>query len=263
MNKTYHLAISTCPNDTFIFHALIHGLVQCPGMPDLKFQLTLGDVEELNHLAQSGKVDVCKISAAAYARVERDYALLSSGGALGFGCGPVIVARPGVKEFGSIAVPGEMTTAAALLERHGGYTGERRFMRFDKIMPAVLAGEVDAGVLIHEGRFVFQQKGLELVLDLGAWWEESFAIPLPLGVIVARRTLGETFITAMEQGIARSIEFAQLHPVAALPYINSLAQELDGTCIQQHVDTYVTPYSLDMGDTGRRALDLLLGKVQA
>jgi 1,4-dihydroxy-6-naphthoate synthase len=258
----YSLAISTCPNDTFIFHALVHGLVVCPGFEERRPELCLADVEELNSLAMRGEVDVCKISAAAWRQVRGDYALLGSGAALGFGCGPVLVARPGADTFRRIAIPGESTTAALLLERHGGFPCERVAMRFDRIMPALAAGEVDAGVLIHEGRFVFHQHGLELVLDLGAWWERATGLPIPLGIIVARRDLGPTFIAALERGVALSLEHAQDCPEASAPWIASLAQELDPATIQRHIETYVTPLSLDMGVEGRRALDILSGEVQ-
>ncbi len=259
--KTYGLAISTCPNDTFIFHALVHGLVACPGFEERRPELRLADVEELNRQAMRTEVDVCKISAAAWRQVRGDYALLASGAALGFGCGPVLVARPGVDTFQRIAIPGENTTAALLLERHGGFPGESVAMRFDRIMPALAAGEVDAGVLIHEGRFVFRQHGLELVLDLGAWWERATGLPIPLGIIVARRDLEPTFIAAVERGVVLSLEYARAHPEASAAWIASLAQELDPATIQRHIETYVTPLSLDMGVEGRRALDCLVGEV--
>ena len=252
------LGISPCPNDTFIFHALIHGLAP----PDPGFSLSrlvMADVEELNGLAVRGELDIVKISLAAVADAAQHYRLLSCGGALGRGCGPLLVARQGRDPqvpFETLALPGARTTAALLVEM-AGVAGRRVQLRYDEIMPAVARGEVDAGVVIHEGRFTYAQHGLELVEDFGAWWERGYGLPLPLGVIAVKRTLGADVAGIVSRAIRESLTHAWDHPEASREFIARHAQELSPQVTAEHIDTFVNPFSLDVGQEGRAAIEAL------
>ncbi len=259
----YTLGLSPCPNDTFIFHALLHGLVPSP------CQLTphLADVEELNTLVARKVPEFSKISVGELVRSHQHYAMLSAGAALGFGCGPLLVARKGTPDetlrSGCIAIPGQMTTANLLLTLTGAFQGERREMLFSKVIDAVADGEVDLGVIIHEGRFTYAQKGLVKVLDLGEWWEKTYHLPLPLGGIVVRRDISESLASAMEQAIAESLRYARAHPAASRAYIRAHAQELSDAVIDAHIQTFVTDFSLDLGKEGRAAVTHLLSEALA
>lgn len=252
------LGISPCPNDTFIFHALIHGLIQSePGF--CLSRLVMADVEELNGLASRGELDIVKISLAAVADASAHYRLLSCGGALGRGCGPLLVTRQGRDRqmaFETLALPGARTTAALLAEM-AGVPGRRVQLRYDEIMPAVARGDVDAGVVIHEGRFTYAQQGLELVEDFGAWWESRYNLPLPLGVIAVKRTLGAGVAGAVSQAIRASLSHAWNNPEASREFVARNAQELSPEVTAAHIDTFVTPFSLDVGDEGRSAIEAL------
>jgi len=262
MPKTLYLGISPCPNDTFIFFALIHGKI---GLPSLRFETALADVQQLNEAALLGTFDVVKVSAAVYARLKESYVLLRSGGALGWGCGPLLVARTpvGTPELAHacIAVPGSLTTANRLLQLHGFHSGRVLIKRYDEILPAVAHGEAEAGLVIHEGRFTYHRYGLHHVLDLGAWWEQRTGLPLPLGCILARKDLGRETHLALEEAIRRSLDYAQGHPEEAAPYVRSLAQEMEEATIQEHIDTFVTSYSRDLGPDGLRAVEMLTAAV--
>jgi len=260
MSSPLTLAISTCPNDTFIFHGLVHGLVDMTAFADRPPQLILEDVEACNCLALQGRVDICKVSAAIWPALRDRYELLHSGAALGRGNGPVLVTRADNSRdagFESIAIPGEHTTAARLLERYGEPDARRLAMRFDRIPKAVLDRKADAGVLIHEGRFTFASQGLRLVRDLGAWWEERFGLPLPLGCIVARRDLGAQRVRMVDAAVRQSLERANRNPEGCMDWVRSLARELDEEAIRQHIETFVTAWSLDMGHEGREAIATL------
>lgn len=262
MSAVLTLGISTCPNDTFIFHGLIHGLVDLSGLGGVPPRVTLADVEELNRLALGNALHVCKVSAAVWPRLASHYALLSSGAALGRGNGPVLVTRQEEKKdagFTSIAIPGEHTTAALLLERYGEAQAERLAIRFDRIPQAVLQGQAEAGVLIHEGRFTYAAQNLRLVRDLGQWWEQMFALPLPLGCIVARKDLGEERIGRIDAAVRESLELALQNPDRTMEFVRRHAQELDDHAIRQHIETFVTPHSLNMGQEGRQAMARLTG----
>lgn len=258
MQPQISLGISPCPNDTFIFHALIHGLA--PAEPGFSLsRLVLADVEELNGLAARGELDVVKISMAAVAALPGDYRLLSAGAALGRGCGPLLVTRADRDPdtpFATLALPGARTTAA-LLAGMAGIPGVRRQLRYDQVLPAVAEGAVDAGVVIHEGRFTYAALGLSLVLDFGVWWEEHFGLPLPLGVIAAKRSLGPERILQVEAAIRASLAHAWKHPEDGREYVAGLAQELAPEVLQAHIDTFVTSFSQDMGPEGRRAVAAL------
>jgi len=259
MTQLLTLGYSPCPNDTFIFHALVHGKIPLPG---ITIQERLEDVETLNQLARQKILDLTKISFHAYGHLREDYVLLASGSALGRGCGPLVVARSPLtmEELRGlpIAIPGELTTANLLLQLHGEGFEQVRPMPFDRIMACVAGGELPAGVIIHESRFTFRRHGLHQVIDLGQWWEEETGSPIPLGGILARRDLGRGWILALEQGIAASLRHAWQHPEEPRTYIKANAQELDDSVIDQHIGLYVNDFSLDLGATGRQAVATLL-----
>ncbi len=261
MQDTLTLGISPCPNDTYIFHALLHGLVPLP----FKVHFVLADVEELNARALNGELMATKLSAGVLPKVLPRYAVLRSGGALGFGCGPLLIAReplsPEKQSTASIAIPGRMTTAALLLQLHGHFQGPREEMIFDAVMPYVQEGKADMGLIIHEGRFTYAEKGLHKILDLGQWWEDTHAAPLPLGLITVRRDVPKSMALALEQAISQSILYAHTHPEASADFIKSHAQELSQEVTAAHIATFVNDYSLDLGSTGQKALELLLSKV--
>lgn len=255
------LGISPCPNDTYIFSALIEGRVAVPdslGPVSAHF----ADVEELNAMAKRGLLDVTKLSASAVADVLEDYVILNAGGALGRGCGPLLVARdrvvPADLADAPIAVPGLLTTANLLLSLHGGFRGPREERVFDAIMPAVADGEFAAGVIIHEGRFTYAKRGLHLVLDLGAWWEGAVNAPLPLGVIAAKRSLGEAALRRIDALIRASLENANAAPEAGKIFIRSHAQEMEDDVLARHIATFVNEFSLDLGTEGRAAVEALV-----
>lgn len=255
-----HLGISPCPNDTYIFAALVEGRLALPD--DMGPLVThFADVEELNALARQGRLDVTKVSAAAVASITDEYAVLHAGGALGRGCGPLLVAtRPARVEDlhkAPIAIPGAATTANALLSLHGGFAGPRRELMFDAIMPALLAGEYPAGVIIHESRFTYASHGLHLVLDLGAWWEQATGAPIPLGVIVARRSLGEKTLRRLSTSIRQSLEAANADPAAGADFIRAHAKEMDEAVLARHIATFVNEFSLDLGEEGCLAIERL------
>jgi 1,4-dihydroxy-6-naphthoate synthase len=254
------IGFSPCPNDTFIFCALIHGKVRAA---DLTFAPpALADVETLNEWALAGRLDVTKLSFHALGHVLDRYTLLNGGAALGRGCGPLLVARPGVDlaglAAGKVAIPGRFTTAAMLLRLFAPECSTPVIMRFDQIMPALAAGEVDAGVIIHESRFTYQQHGLTLLLDLGAWWENLTGLPIPLGGIAARRSLGEDRLRIIEEAIRASVRWGFAQPGACLPYIRQHAQELDDQVIGDHIGLYVNSFSEDLGPEGRAAIEEFL-----
>lgn len=258
--RTLTLGISPCPNDTYIFHALLHGLVDVPFALDLH----IADVEELNTLALRGALDASKISVGVAGHIARQYALLRTGAALGWGCGPLVVARTPLPvealRDARIAIPGQMTTANLLLDVHGGFAGPRTAMRFDHVMPAVLNGEADAGVVIHEGRFIAPGLGLHTVLDLGAWWEGAFAMPLPLGVIAVRRDVDAPTARALEAAIAASLAHAHAHPEASADFIRSHAQEMAQDVTRAHIRTFVNDFSMNLGQEGMQAVTALVSR---
>ena len=257
------LGISPCPNDTYIFASLVEGRLACPenlGTLTTRF----ADVEELNTLARRGVLDVTKLSAAAVADVLDEYVILESGGALGRGCGPLLVAPEPVRAHdvrdAPIAVPGRLTTANLLLELHGGFTGRREELVFDAIMPALVEKRFAAGVIIHESRFTYEKHGLHLVLDLGEWWEKATGAPIPLGVIVARRSLGEETCRRIAALIRASLEASNANPASAKPFIRAHAQEMDEDVCTRHINTFVNEFSLSLGDAGRHAVHELVAK---
>jgi len=261
MSLDLTLGYSPCPNDTYIFHALASGAIAWPG----RLVITLADVEALNGRAATGTLDVVKVSVGAVAGILDNYMLLRAGGAMGFGVGPLLVARE-ARDLASldgceVAIPGRRTTANLLFTlccREAGIEVGTREMIFDQIMPAVAAGEVEAGVVIHEGRFTFGRLGLVRVADLGAWWEAYSGSPVPLGGIAVRRSLGLETAQAMNEAIRQSLLWTRARPGTAWEYIKAHAQEMDDEVIRQHIASFVTDYSLDVGETGERGVERLL-----
>lgn len=257
------LGYSPCPNDTFIFNALIHGLIPCEGV---SFTERLEDVETLNRLALAGTLDLTKISYHAFGHLRDQYVLLHSGGALGRGCGPLVVAtQPTTLEQlrqQTILIPGELTTANLLLQLHGSGFKQVKSLPFDQIIPALTRGEADAGVIIHESRFTYQQQGLHKILDLGQWWEEETGLPIPLGGILARRDLDGQLIERIDTAIQASVRYAQQHPQAAADYIRTHAQELSNSVTNDHIQLYVNTFSVNLGDEGIAAVEELLSRAE-
>lgn len=229
------LAISPCPNDTFVFCAMAG-----------RYRLALDDVEALNRRAERGEFDVTKISVAAYGHVRERYALLRAGGAAGFGVGPLLVAAAPRKPGGRIAVPGERTTAALLLRLLGDF--ETVPMRFDLVEDAVLEGTADCGVLIHEGRFTYERKGLVKLADLGEVWEERMHCPLPLGALAIRRELGSDSAQRIDSEIRDSLCRARARPDECADFVQRHAQEMSPDVIRRHIDLYVNDYTLDLDE---------------
>lgn len=249
------IGYSPCPNDTFIFYALAHKKLK----RDLEFSEILMDVEGLNKLALKRGLDVAKASFYAFGFLRENYCLLHSGSALGRGCGPLIVAKNKRIELARsrIAIPGRMTTAYLLLQLFNPEVKSIVEMPFDRIMSAVSLGTVDAGLLIHEGRFTYPKYNLVKLVDLGAWWEEETGLPVPLGGILAKRELGKDMIRKIDSLVKKSVEYAFQNRAETKGYIKHNAQELDDEVIEQHIRLYVNDYTLDIGD-GIVAIEKLL-----
>jgi 1,4-dihydroxy-6-naphthoate synthase len=248
------LGFSPCPNDTFVFHALVHGLVGGPAFAPPVY----ADIDVLNARALADDLDVVKVSYGVLPHLS-GYTLLSSGGALGRGCGPLVLTRsPDVDLRGAtIAIPGEQTTAYLLLRLWDPDYGAVVVMPFDRIMPAVRDGEVDAGLVIHESRFTYPSYGLHCAADLGDWWERETGLPVPLGAIVARDGLD---MVAIESAIRSSVEYAWAHPEASRAYVLAHSQELAPEVVDAHIALYVNEFTRDLGDEGRRAIKELLAR---
>jgi 1,4-dihydroxy-6-naphthoate synthase len=257
------LGYSPCPNDTFIFFGLVHDRIPLSGFA---FRERLEDVETLNRLAGNGRLDVTKISFHAFGHLRGDYALLRTGGALGRGCGPLLVGRralpTGELSRCRIAIPGRLTTAGLLLQLYGIGGCHTVVMPYDGILAAVREGQVDAGLIIHESRFTYQDHGLTCLVDLGRWWQEQTGLPLPLGGILARRSLGTRLIDSIEQAIGASVAFARQHPEETRAYIRQHARELDDEVIDRHIALYVNEFSLDLGCEGEAAVQELLARAE-
>ncbi|WP_293913408.1 1,4-dihydroxy-6-naphthoate synthase [Deinococcus sp.] len=255
------LGYSFCPNDTFIFYALAHGKVAAP----VPVREVLEDVQTLNEWARAGKLPMTKISYRAYFSVMDEYVALRSGGALGRGVGPLIVARPtadgseqGDLNGKTVLSPGALTTAELLLRIVYPDVNVIR-VRYDEVMPAVQRGEyagepVHAGLIIHESRFTYPQHGLIKLMDLGEWWETETGLPLPLGAILVRRGLDPATQWALNQAVRASLDYAYAHPDEPRAYIRRHALEMDEAVMQAHIDLYVNAMSLDLGDEGERAV---------
>ena len=252
------LGFSPCPNDTFIFDALVNGGIDTG---DLEFEVFLEDVETLNRWAAEGKLDITKLSAAALLPLTETYALLHSGAALGRGVGPLLVAReaiplPAVEEL-HVAIPGRHTTANLLYSLAFPNTKNKTEVVFSEIAAGVLAGEYDAGILIHEGRFTYEKEGLVKLLDLGQWWEETTGAPIPLGGIALKRNLGKGTYDKVDALLKQSIEAAwQRYPTLS-PFITGNAQEMEESVMRSHIELYVNDFTTDLGVEGEKALNML------
>ena len=257
--RTLTLGYSPCPNDTFIFYALVHNRIDTDG---LIFKEVLEDVETLNLMARQARLDITKVSFHAFAHLRDSYCLLRSGGALGKGCGPLLVAREelDMKDLRgkTIAIPGKLTTAFLLLQVFDpALKAHIKVMPFHRVIDAVKHGEADAGLIIHESRFTYQREGLRQVIDLGEWWEKETLLPIPLGCIIARRELGRVLVQKTDALIRASLSYAFSSRDETKTYIKSHAQELEDSVIDQHIQLYVNNYSLDIGDDGIRAVQEL------
>jgi len=268
-NQTYRLAYSSCPNDTFIFKAIARQLIDLHGYA---FDIVLEDVETLNQNAAKGAYDITKLSFAALGNLSDQYALLRTGSALGMGCGPLIISLAGRsmddKNKPIIAVPGLGTTAYHLFRFYmddlfPGMEANIIPMSFEKIMPAVIEKKADFGVIIHEGRFVYQTMGLVLKADLGQWWEDKTSLPIPLGCIAVKRDIGPAVACDIQKLIRQSIDHAFSNPDMAYDYIRDYAQELNKNIIQQHIELYVNDFSKNIGEKGEAAITTFFEKAQA
>jgi len=263
VSRTLTIGYSPCPNDTFIFYALIHGKVTVPG---ITFREQLEDVETLNRMALENRLDLTKISYHALGHLRENYALLRSGGALGRGCGPLIIARPGTKlsdlKHGAIAIPGKLTTAYLLLRLFDPDSENVTVMTFDRIMDAVSSGTATAGLIIHESRFTYPLYNLEKLLDLGAWWEQHSGLPIPLGGILGKRSLGRDVLLRIEAGIRESVQYAYAHPEEVMGYCGMHSQEMDPVVMKNHIDLYVNEFSLDLGQDGLSAVRRLFQEAE-
>ena len=249
------LKYSPCPNDTFIFDAMVHHKVDTEG---LEFEVQLHDVEALNVMAFNNKLDVTKLSYNAFLYLYKKYALLSSGSALGEKCGPLLIAKHDkIKSFNAqslVAIPGKYTTANSLFSLAFPNNTNTKEMLFSEIEDAVLDEEVDAGVIIHENRFTFQEKGLEKLMDLGEYWEKQTQLPIPLGGIVVSKSLDSSIQKKIQRVLRRSIEFALKFPKESHDYVKQHAQEMDIDVMNSHIQLYVNDYSIELGNKGRKAI---------
>ena len=263
--KNISLGYSPCPNDTFIFYALTHNKINTG---ELHFDEVLLDVETLNQKALKAELDVTKISYAAFGHLRKDYCLLRSGGALGRGCGPLVITKQDyeMKDLRDkkVAIPGNLTTAYLLLQLYDNSFSSSNIipMPFHEIMQAVSKGEVDTGVIIHESRFTYQSYGLKEIIDLGNWWEKETGLPIPLGGIVARRSLGDSLIKQVDESIKQSILYAFDNRQRPVDYIKQHSQELSDDVINQHINLYVNDFSVDLGDEGKKAVRELLSRAE-
>lgn len=257
------LGFSPCPNDCFIFDALIHGKVDTEG---LSFKVVMEDVEALNQRAFRGDLDITKLSYHAYAYLTGKYVLLDSGSALGHNCGPLLISKRELQaaDFNSdrlkIAIPGKYTTANFLLSLAFPKATYKTEMLFSDIEDAVLQEKVDAGLIIHENRFTYAQKGLKKVIDLGEYWESLIKAPIPLGGIVIKRELSQNIKEAVNRIIRKSVSYAFANPQSSLSFVKAHAQEMSEEVMYKHIDLYVNQYSVDLGDDGKKAVQLLFDK---
>ncbi len=256
------LGYSPSPNDSYIFYGLAHGKISDAPV----FETILDDIEALNRLAIDGRLDVTKVSFHALGRLRDRYCLLHSGGALGRGCGPLVVSlrplRPSELTRKKIAIPGRLTTAALLLRLFEPSLLNLVVLPYHGIMDAVRNGEVDAGLIIHESRFTFPDFGLREVIDLGEWWERTTGHPIPLGGILARRDLGADRIRAIDKAVRESVEYAHTHAGLVREDILRNAPEMDVSVVQRFIDLYVNAYTLDYGPDGEAAIAEIVARAE-
>ncbi|TCC94002.1 1,4-dihydroxy-6-naphthoate synthase [Pedobacter frigiditerrae] len=259
------LGFSPCPNDTFIFDALIHNKIDTEG---LSFDVSFDDVETLNQKAMRGELDITKLSFHAFAYVVEEYVLLNSGSALGFGVGPLLICKKeNINKIKSqlstpnaqlkVGIPGKYTTANFLLGVAYPQLNDKKEMVFSEIEDALLNDEIDLGLIIHENRFTYQDKGLHKVIDLGSYWEELTGCAIPLGGIVINRNLDLEIQQKVNRLVRKSVQFAFSNPKSALDFIKEHAQEMDEAVMYKHIELYVNKYSVDLGEEGKKAIDTL------
>jgi 1,4-dihydroxy-6-naphthoate synthase len=263
--STYQLAYSPCPNDTYIFAALTNGLLENAPAVKVAFE----DIAELNQHALQGRYELTKVSYGAIPYLMDRYRILRSGGALGRGCGPLLVTRPGhptgLQAYADklIAIPGERTTAFMLLQLALGSKPHAIQMRFDNIVAAVADGHVDAGLIIHESRFTYEAAGLIAVADMGEWWEGASGLPIPLGAILVRDDVPEDRAREINAAIRRSLAFGHNDEAAIMPFVRKHAFEMDDDVMRKHIGLYVNEFSDDLGDAGLAAVDELFNRARA
>jgi len=250
------LAFSPCPNDTYIFDAMVHQKVDTEG---IEFEYFMADVEKLNGEAFSEKPDITKLSFHAFIHLAGRYLLLDSGAALGFGAGPLVISKQ-IKHFEelkgkTVAIPGVYTTANLLFSLAMKNPVQKKELLFSDIEDAILSGEVDAGVIIHESRFTYQLKGLHKLVDLGEYWEQLTSSPVPLGGIAAHRRLGSEVIAKVNRSIRRSVEYANFNRGVLNEFIRCNAREMDDAVMQQHINLYVNEFSVSLGSKGKQAIN--------
>ncbi len=260
---TLSLGYSPCPNDCFIFDALVHKKIDTEG---LDFEVQLEDVETLNRKALAGELDITKLSFHAYGHVLDNYILLRAGSALGFNCGPLLIQQAGFNPTSldtmRVAIPGKLTTANFLLSLAFPQLKHKIEYVFSDIENAVLNGEVNAGLIIHENRFTYQDKGLHKIMDLGEYWDSLIHAPIPLGGIVLKRNTDIDLQQKVNRLIKKSVEFAFANPESSMPYVKEHAQAMSEAVMKKHIALYVNNFSIDLGDTGIRAVKLLFDKAK-
>lgn len=258
---TISLGFSPCPNDCFIFDALIDNKIDTEG---LQFEVIMEDVEALNQKAFRAELDITKLSFHAYLYLTKSYQLLNAGSALGNNCGPILVQSSKLKieslNTAKIAIPGKYTTANFLLSLAFPEAKNKIEMLFSDIEDAVLSGKADVGLIIHENRFTYEQKGLKKIIDLGEYWETLTKAPIPLGGIVIKRNLSNELKHKVNRVLRKSIEYAFANPKSSLNFVKEHAQEMSEEVMYKHIDLYVNNYSLDLGIEGKHAVQLLFDK---
>lgn len=255
------LGFSTCPNDTFMFDAIAHKRID---LEDLEYEIVLGDIFHLNQMALQGELDMVKISYNTYGKIREEYELLDAGSALGHNCGPLLISREEItveeliQQNLPIGIPGKNTTANLLLGYYAPRLTHKKEYIFHEIMPAIQSGEVAAGVIIHENRFTYQKRGFKLIQDLGEYWESKTQLPIPLGAIVAKKSLGSGLVAKIQNHMRKSVEHAFAYPKVSQNYVREHAQEMEDEVMQAHINLYVNEFSVSLGETGRKAVAKVL-----
>jgi len=260
----FTIGYSSCPNDTYIFGGLATGRVQPDGFG---LAIELHDVETLNNMALKQHLDISKLSFYAWLKVKSHYRLLQCGAALGYDCGPVLVARRNMTKNeivkSRVVLPGPLTTAHLLFRLWAPYATDRIFVPYDQIFDMIETGKADCGVIIHESRFTYEQAGFNMLVDLGEFWQQETKMPVPLGCIAAKKNLGDQIINNLEAAIQNSIQFARNSHKKILPYIKIHAKEMNEAVLQKHIDTFVNEFSWNLGTIGQSAIKTLEEKSRA
>jgi len=260
---TLSLGFSPCPNDCFIFDAMIHGRVDTE---DLRFEVRMEDVEALNRRAFAGETDISKLSYHAFAYCTKEYVLLDAGSALGRNCGPLVVSKRKIlfdevmEGDLTVAIPGKYTTANFLFGLAFPKAQKKKEMIFSSIEEAVLSGAADVGLIIHENRFTYEKRGLQKIIDLGEFWEEQTELPIPLGGVVVRRSLPDEVKAKVNRVLRRSVIYAMSDPHASKAFVKANAQELEDDVIRKHINLFVNDFSIDLGREGRKAVKVMFAK---